>query len=160
MSDREPTAEDGYADEYVLGVGISSAATREEVAALIDDALAASAVRTAAVRAVATIDTRAAHPALRSLAWPVMAYRDEELAEVPVPTPSATVEEHAGTPSVAEAGALLAAGPGSELVLAKRTRAHVTVAIARIHHPNPRTGQLSGSKSTRTPDQFAETKRS
>ncbi len=45
-----------------------------------------------------------------------------------------------GTPSVCEAAALLAAGPGAELVVTKRSRATATVAIARRRGPR---GHLS-----------------
>jgi nicotinate-nucleotide--dimethylbenzimidazole phosphoribosyltransferase len=48
-----------------------------------------------------------------------------------VPNPSPAVADQTGTPSVAEAAALLAAGAGGELVLAKRRSAHATVAVAR-----------------------------
>jgi cobalamin biosynthesis protein CbiG len=147
-------------EEYVIGVGVSSAATPGEVAAMIDEALTVTAVPRAGVRAVATIDTRAAHPALAAIGWPLMAYRDQELAQVKVPTPNADVERRTGTPSVAEAAALLAAGHGSDLVLTKRTSGRVTVAIARINHPNARTGQVTTSDSTLRADQFVETDRS
>ena len=55
----------------------------------------------------------------------------DTLRKVPVPTPSGTVRAAVGTPSVAEAAALLAAGPGAELVVTKRTSAHAAVAVAR-----------------------------
>src|SRR5205823_6364427 len=59
----------------------------------------------------------------------------DALAAVAVPTPSPVVECAVGTPSVAEAAALLAAGPGSELVVSKVTGAHATVAVARRVRP-------------------------
>src|SRR5213078_4776122 len=45
------------------------------------------------------------------------------------------VRSAVGTPSVAEAAALLAAGPGAELVVTKRTSAHAAVAVARRRQP-------------------------
>ena len=71
---------------------------------------------------VATIDRRADHPAVTAAAGglPVVAFPASLLAAVDVPNPSATVDEAVGTPSVAEAAALLAAGPGARLVVEKR----------------------------------------
>ena len=57
--------------------------------------------------------------------WPASACR----------TPSAVVEAEIGTPSVAEAAALAAAGTGAELVVPKRKAATVTIAIARRARP-------------------------
>jgi cobalt-precorrin 5A hydrolase/precorrin-3B C17-methyltransferase len=50
---------------------------------------------------------------------------------VDVPHPSAAVAAAVGTPSVAEAAALLAAGPDARLVVAKQTSAGATVAVAQ-----------------------------
>jgi cobalt-precorrin 5A hydrolase/precorrin-3B C17-methyltransferase len=58
------------------------------------------------------------------------------LRKVSVPTPSLTVQSAVGTPSVAEAAALLAAGPGAELVVTKRTSAHAALAVARRQRPH------------------------
>ncbi|GAB3883633.1 hypothetical protein GCM10029964_043330 [Kibdelosporangium lantanae] len=58
-----------------------------------------------------------------------------ELAAVEVPHPSAAVEASVGTPSVAEAAALLGArgvGGRVELVAPKTSRGNVTVAAARV----------------------------
>jgi cobalamin biosynthesis protein CbiG len=86
------------------------------------------------VVAVATIDRRAGEPCVVALAGtrgvPVLAHAAEALAAVPVPTPSATVARHVGTASVAEAAALLAAGPGARIAVTKRRSAHATCAIA------------------------------
>jgi cobalt-precorrin 5A hydrolase/precorrin-3B C17-methyltransferase len=57
------------------------------------------------------------------------------LAGLDVPNPSAVVEAEVGTPSVAEAAALAAAGTGAELVVTKRKGASVTIAIARRAQP-------------------------
>ncbi|BBA96578.1 putative aminotransferase [Actinacidiphila reveromycinica] len=60
----------------------------------------------------------------------VVAFAPDTLARVAVPTPSEVALGTLGTPSVAEAAALLAAGPGAELALTKRKSAHATVAVA------------------------------
>jgi cobalt-precorrin 5A hydrolase len=65
------------------------------------------------------------------------------LAAVAVPTPSPVVAAHVGTPSVAEAAALLSAGADG-LLVPKRRSAHATCAIAR-QAPPPVFGQPSGA---------------
>lgn len=117
---------------YVLGVGASTGADADEVRALITDTLDAAAVPSDHVQAIATLDTRADDPALQKLGWPIVSYPASALAVVDPPTPSARVAAETGTPSVAEAAALVAAGEGSELVVAKRSSAHATVAVARV----------------------------
>jgi cobalt-precorrin 5A hydrolase/precorrin-3B C17-methyltransferase len=59
-----------------------------------------------------------------------------------------------GTPSVAEAAALLAAGPAADLIVAKTTSAHATVAVARRRRPRGRlsvVGLGPGHSRHRTP---------
>ena len=115
----------------VVGAGCSRGCPPAELAALVDAALAGVAGR---VVAVATIDGRCEEPCVVALAGthgvPLRAHSAAVLAEVPVPTPSPVVERHVGTASVAEAAALLAAGPGARLAVAKRRSAHATCAIA------------------------------
>ena len=57
------------------------------------------------------------------------------LSTIAVPNPSAVVAAAVGTPSVAEAAALLAAGPSARLVVEKRRSADATVAVARRAAP-------------------------
>jgi cobalt-precorrin 5A hydrolase len=116
----------------VVGAGCSRGCPADELAALVEAALDGLDGR---VVAVATIDRRADEPCVVALAGargvPVRAHSAAELAAVPVPTPSAVVARHTGTPSVAEAAALLAAGPGARIAVAKRRSAHATCAIAQ-----------------------------
>lgn len=67
----------------------------------------------------------------RRLGVPLLWYKAEELARETVPNPSLQVAATVGTPSVAEAAALRAAGSGASLVVPKERRDGVTVAIAR-----------------------------
>lgn len=122
----------------LAGVGAATAATPAEVAALLDAALAEAGLDRQAVLAVATIDRRAADPAVAGLGLPVVAYPAERLATVAVPSPSEAVRAAVGTPSVAEAAALLAAGPGARLLVAKRRAPTATVALAALFDPTPR----------------------
>ena len=71
-----------------------------------------------------------------------------------MPTPSAVVADAVGTPSVAEAAALLGAGPGAELIVHKQANAVATVAVARRAGPPGRlrvVGLGPGGAALRTP---------
>ena len=86
------------------------------------------------VLCVATIEVRVDEPGLVAFAaergWALMGFPAAALAAVAVPNPSDTVRAALGTPSVAEAAALLAAGPGGRLLVPKYPTRSVTVAIA------------------------------
>jgi cobalt-precorrin 5A hydrolase/precorrin-3B C17-methyltransferase len=123
-------------DRFVVGVGCSQEARADDVRAVVADAVADAAAEAGAPAdpavVVATIDRRAHHPAVAGAAGglPVVAFPASLLAAVDVPNPSDAVVEAVGTPSVAEAAALLAAGPGARLVVEKRRGATATAAVA------------------------------
>jgi len=123
-----------YPPSLVVGVGSSTGVGADEVLALIDEALAAGGLAPESVSALATVDRRAEEPGIVAAAadrgWELVTFPAEDLADVPVPTPSEVVRAAVGTPSVAEAAALLASG-GGELVVAKRRSAMATAAVAR-----------------------------
>lgn len=144
----------------VAGVGASSNAAADAATALLKTALAGLARESLAE--VATIDRRAADPVITSLGLPVRAFTAEALATVDVPTPSEVVRAAVGTASVAEAAALLAAGPGSELVVAKQAGKEATVAIARRRGPRGHlavVGLGPGDVAHRTPAAEAAVRR-
>lgn len=118
----------------VVGVGCSRGCGRDELLALVDAALREADAGTESVAALATVDRRADEPgvvdAARARGWPLATFTPGQLSAVEVPTPSAVVAAHVGTPSVAEAAALLAAG-GGPLLVPKRRSAHATCAVAR-----------------------------
>ncbi|MGF1428918.1 Rv2231c family pyridoxal phosphate-dependent protein CobC [Kitasatospora sp. LaBMicrA B282] len=120
----------------VVGVGASAGVAEGELLELIGAALAEAGLATAAVRRLATVEQRAGEPGLlaaaRRLGVPLVGHPAGELAAVPVPNPSAAVLTATGTPSVAEAAALLG---GGELLLAKRKSARSTVALASLPTP-------------------------
>jgi len=124
----------------VAGVGASTGADPEEVAGLLDRALAAAGLAQASLAEVATLDRRRRDPALAALGRPVRAFSAAELASVAVPHPSPAVDRAVGTPSVAEAAALAAAGPGAQLAVPKLKGEGATVAVARRARPR---GSLS-----------------
>ena len=145
-----------------IGVGCSSQATAGDVAAIVAQALAEVPDGTPTASMVATVDLRRNHPAVLALAddgesrYDVVAFPASLLSEVDVPTPSATVAEAIGTPSVAEAAALLAAGPGARLVVAKQKSTIATAAVA-VGSRTRTVGQITvvglgpGSARHRTP---------
>ncbi|MGW6915069.1 cobalamin biosynthesis protein [Kitasatospora sp. NPDC054939] len=118
----------------VVGVGAGTAAGDTEVIRLVLDTLAAEGFARNAVARLATVRGKAGHPGVRWAAFclgvPVVELPAEELAGVPVPTPSDGVRAAVGTASVAEAAAVLAAD-GGELLVTKRKSAAATVAVAR-----------------------------
>ncbi|HLN18074.1 MAG TPA: precorrin-3B C(17)-methyltransferase [Acidimicrobiales bacterium] len=122
-----------------LGVGTSTTATADELVAQVTAALDEAGLAPASVAAVATVDRRADHPAVVGLAGtfgvPVLTYGPDTLSALAVPTPSESVRAAVGTPSVAEAAALVGAGPGAELVVTKRVGAATTCAVARRSRP-------------------------
>ncbi|HEX5367288.1 MAG TPA: precorrin-6y C5,15-methyltransferase (decarboxylating) subunit CbiE [Acidimicrobiales bacterium] len=117
----------------VAGVGCSRAATAEDVRAALAEALeAAREAGHDAATVLATIDARVPHPAVAAVAGGrrVVGLPASLLAAVEVPDPSPVVAAAVGTPSVAEAAALLGAGPGARLVVGKVRGAAATAAVA------------------------------
>ncbi len=146
-----------------VGVGASRGAPAEEIGRLIDDTLAELELSPDSVRSIVTVDAKADEPGLLAAAaergWPVVTFPASRLAAVPVPHPSEVVRRAVGTPSVAEAAALLA--PGSELLAAKRASAHATVAVARVR-PRGRLAVIGigpGARDLLTPRAVAELRR-
>jgi cobalamin biosynthesis protein CbiG len=112
---------------HTVGIGAASGVTAEEVLAAVDAVLPAGA---ADVR-LATLDRRATEPGIAEAAarrgWPLIAHPAEALAGVAVPSPSPRVAATVGTPSVAEAAAVIG---GGRLVVGKTVHGRVTVAVA------------------------------
>ncbi len=120
--------------QVVLGVGMARLAAPAEVAALVDQALTDAGLAPGAVAAIGTIAAKADEPALAELRnrldAPARLFSAGELRRVQAPNPSGVVAAEVGTPSVAEAAALLLAGDGGRLVVEKRKNTVATVAIA------------------------------
>ena len=146
----------------VLGIGASKGVPADELEALVDRALADAGLSAESVCAVGTADAKAAEPGIALLCerrgWPLTTYAAEVLAQVDVPNPSAHPQAALGTPSVAEAAALLL---GDELVVQKRKSAMGTVAVAR-RRPRGRlalVGLGPGARDLVTPRAEAELRR-
>jgi cobalt-precorrin 5A hydrolase/precorrin-3B C17-methyltransferase len=135
----------------VLGLGCSSGAEAEELKELVQATFDLADLSLASVGLAGTVSTRLSEPAIAEVAaWlglelvtsPVYELTNRpELAlvglsvdllrQASVPNPSPVVEQAVGAPSVAEAAALSLAGPGGELVVAKKVGPNSTVAVAR-----------------------------
>ncbi|CAG6393970.1 precorrin-3B C(17)-methyltransferase [Streptomyces cocklensis] len=149
----------------VVGVGASRGVTAGEVVGLVRECLAGAGLAEASLWAVATVDAKAGEAgivaAAAELGVPLVTYPAGELAEVAVPNPSAAPLQAVGTPSVAEAAALLAAGQGGELLVEKRKSAMATAAVAR-RRPRGRlavVGLGPGARDLLTPRAAAELRR-
>jgi cobalt-precorrin 5A hydrolase/precorrin-3B C17-methyltransferase len=124
-----------------VGAGASRGVTAAEAGKLMDQALASVNLSPRSVRWLATADVKAREPGLIAAAaergWPLRTASAAELAAVDVPTPSETVRAAVGTPSVAEAAALLFAAAGrdrpgaAELLVPKQISQNATAAVAR-----------------------------
>lgn len=129
---------------FTVGLGCDRGAALDSVREAVLAALAQAGARPDQVAAAASIALKRDEAALLALAeafrWPLHFYEAHELAQVEVPHPSETVRRYTGTPSVSEAAALLAAGPGTPMsALAVEKLKHrgadgrnVTVSIARM----------------------------
>lgn len=128
--------------KITLGLGCDRHTPAATIARAIAEALAAANATPADVAGVASIDLKADEVGLAEVAaqhgWTIHFYPAAALAAVEVPNPSATVRQFTGTPSVAEAAALLAArADQSHLIIEKHKLRgpdgrNATVSIARI----------------------------
>ena len=138
----------------IVGVGTSAGAPVKEVARLVSSALEQAGLAPKSVAEVVTVDRRANDPAVLGLGMPVRSFSEERLAGVALVGKEDHPGKPADTPSICEASAVLAAGAGASLVVAKRASRHSTCAIARRRTPR---GSLSvvglgpGSSEHRTP---------
>lgn len=117
--------------------GTSSAVLEEVVTAALD----ACGLTRIDLDALATHATKSEEPGLQELAerWQLelRSFTTEEMAQhaSSIETVSQRVVELKGVPSVAEAAALTAAGPGARLLAARLANAEATCAIAESGDP-------------------------
>ncbi len=130
-----------------IGVGCERGTSREEVVTLIKSTLKENNLSIQSVASYASIDLKEDEPAISSL-YNVNYFTAEELNALAhkLKTPSDYVMSEVGTPGVAEAAALAAAGPDAELIVPKTKSKRATVAIARAPSPIVEMhGRLRGS---------------
>jgi cobalt-precorrin 5A hydrolase/precorrin-3B C17-methyltransferase len=153
----------------VVGVGASRGAPAGEVLEGIEGALRDAGLSVDSLAELATVDAKAEEPGILAaasrLGVPLVTYSAEELAAVEVPNPSDAPLAAVGTPSVAEAAALVR---GGELLVPKRKSersdgrpAMATCAVVR----RPGRGRLAvvglgpGARDLLTPRATAELRR-
>ena len=128
----------GGVQGLVVGLGLRPGTAAETILAALAEitglpAGAALAEADPRIICLATIDRRAAEPGPRAVAAalgvPLYGYCAAELADISVAQPSARTAAALGTPSVAEAAALLASG-AAELAQPRRVVAGVVLAAA------------------------------
>lgn len=123
-----------------LGVGCERGATAEELAALVDETLAAAGLSAASVACVVSLDLKADEAAVHALAArfgvPARFFTAEALAaeKSRLANPSEAVFKATGCWGVAEGAALAAAGADGTLIVPKHKSARATVAVARAAH--------------------------
>jgi cobalt-precorrin 5A hydrolase/precorrin-3B C17-methyltransferase len=136
-----------------LGLGCERGTPESVIAAAIEHTLSEAGLALGAIAGIASIDRKADEVGLCALAqrqnWPTRWFRAEQLEQVAVPTPSAIVAAEMGTPSVAEAAALLAS-QGGALIVPKHIyrqpaqKGAVTVAVAQSQREYiPRRGAIA-----------------
>ncbi|SIM75943.1 precorrin-3B C(17)-methyltransferase [Micromonospora cremea] len=152
----------------VAGVGASRGVPAAEVSELLHRVLAEAGLSPASLRCLASADVKADEAGILctadALGVPLVTWPAAQLAAVDVPHPSEVVRAAVGTPSVAEAAALL--GPAGRpadaaLLVPKTASAMATVAVAR-HAPRGRlavVGLGPGAADLRTPRAVAELRR-
>lgn len=133
-----------------LGLGCERHTDQAVLEAVVEKSLASADLAAAAVAGVASLDRKGDEPGLLALCqqrkWPLKVFTAARLAAVPVPNGSLMVARQVGTPSVAEAAALAAAGGGAAgtgaRLLAPKTVVHgerasgaATCAVALATNP-------------------------
>lgn len=139
------------AGALAVGVGAARGATFGELADTLGAVLDHVGLSRTDVAVVATLTAKRDFPAITRLAESldaaVVALDAGELSAVAVPNPSAAVRSRVGTPSVAEAAALLACGGDADLVVAK-TRSAGTPSLCTIAVARRRVGRNESTNAT------------
>ncbi|MFS8778252.1 precorrin-3B C(17)-methyltransferase [Synechococcus sp. W70.1] len=145
-----------------VGVGCERGTSRAWLEGSLRRLLQSQGLAFEAIAGLATLELKRDEAGLVELAqaygWPIQFFSAEALARMPVPHPSEAVQQAVGTPSVAEAAALLAAqrcsgdsdpAPGRATLLcpkqvfASESEGACTLAIARAAREySPRAGHL------------------
>ncbi len=121
----------------VVGIGCNKNTSREEISGAVKQVFEKHRLAVLSIAGVATVDLKMHEPGLvqyaGSIGCKLQCYHAGALDRVDAPgmsPPSAFSEKHAGAKGVAEPAALLGAGPGAQLVVAKQRMGNVTVAVA------------------------------
>jgi cobalt-precorrin 5A hydrolase / precorrin-3B C17-methyltransferase len=118
-----------------VGIGCERGTSDEEVHELIVSTFAAHKLSQKSIAVFATIDLKEDEAAISQLGNVVYFSAEELQAQKGIATPSDYVNETVGTPSVAEAAALAAAGDEATLIVPKTKSKRATIAIAEAPAP-------------------------
>ncbi|MFF0205065.1 precorrin-3B C(17)-methyltransferase [Streptomyces sp. NPDC005017] len=150
----------------VVGVGASKGAPVAEVLGLVEETLREAGLSARSVAELATVDAKSEEPgivlAAERLGVPLVTYPADALAGVAVPNPSDAPLAAVGTPSVAEAAALI--GGGGLLVPKRKSAASPAMATCAVVR-RPGRGRLAvvglgpGARDLLTPRAKAELRR-
>ncbi len=134
-----------------IGIGCERNTSKEFIANSLNNLLESRNLSKYSIAGLATIDIKKDEKGILELAeeknLPIKFFSKEDLSTIIVPNPSSVVEKEIGTPSVAEASCLLAAGKESKLLEEKRIFKNqsvaVTIAIAESKDQyNPTHGEI------------------
>lgn len=120
---------------YAVGIGCRKGKSFEDIREFAEQVLKESGIDTGEIGAVATIDIKADEKGIRALSeyWkvPLITYEASLLERARGDFASSDfVRETVGVDNVSERAAVLAAGPGSELVIHKQAANGITIAAA------------------------------
>ena len=121
---------------FVVGIGMKKDTDPEQAEAFFCRILQEAEIEPEDVYALATIDLKEEEPAVRCLCdkygLPLITYDAPLLEKVDGEfSASAFVKKTVGVDNVCERAAVLAAGPGAELIVKKQAESGITLAIAR-----------------------------
>ncbi|MDR0931697.1 MAG: precorrin-4 C(11)-methyltransferase [Victivallales bacterium] len=125
-----------YRRNYTLGIGCRRGVSAEAIDSAINEVLSQNLIAPDLIIALGTAELKRDEPGLlefaqqRSLS--LHFFSAEELNCIEVPNPSKVATLRLGIHSVAEAAALLSAGPGAKLIVPKTAKGAVTVAVAEV----------------------------
>ena len=134
-----------------IGIGCERNTSKELIANSLNNLLESRNLSKYSIAGLATVDIKKDEKGILELAeeknLPIKFFSKEDLSTIIVPNPSNVVQKEIGTPSVAEASCLLAAGEESKLLEEKRIFKNqsgaVTIAVAESKNQyNPTHGEI------------------
>lgn len=120
-----------------MGVGCARGTSKEEVLELIEKTLQQNKIAPESIAVIVSIDLKMDEPAINHLSSALkrpIKFFDADTLELQTPrlkNPSKVVYREVGCHGVAEAAALAAAGPESQLIVSKQKSARATCAVAK-----------------------------
>ena len=107
-----------------IGIGCERNTSKKLIRNAIDDCLISNELSELSIAGLATVDLKKNEKAILEIIkeknWPIRYFSSIELSQIDVPNPSVTVFKEIGTPSVAEAACIVAAGEESKLIIEKK----------------------------------------